>query len=94
MTDLEPSFGKGIGMHILFRTTDNATSPIMTRLPRLTMAPKAAFTSLALTLIESGIGYHICPPFNKHLDRAWQSACSTRNFDWTYNENIVPESTI
>ena len=84
MTDLEPSFGKGIGMHILFRTTDNAFTNNDPATAPYYGAEGGIYISGA-DVDESGIGYHICPPFNKHLDRA--SSGMQHPELWTYNEN-------
>ena len=83
---LDPSVGDSEGMHILFRTTDDdfdisdATAPYY-----------GAEGGLVLTGSDlSGddifsTGYHICPPFSKHLDRIGSGI----NFDQapTYDAN-------
>ena len=78
------STGDGFGMHMLFRTTDDAFTQDDPNTAPYYGAEGGIFIS-GQQLDENNVGHHICPPFNKHLDRigtGMQYAGTP-----TYNEN-------
>ena len=83
-SDFNPDVGESVGMHFLFRTTDNAFTNDDPGTAPYYGAEGGIYISGA-DLDGSGYGYHICPPFNKHLDRA--SSGMQHPELWTYNEN-------
>ena len=87
INDLDPTLGDGIGVLFLFRTTDNNFTNGDPDTAPYYGAEGGIYISGA-DIDSSGIGYHICPPFNKHINRAGVGV-QHPNFDWTYNENIV-----
>ena len=68
INDLDPTLGDGIGVLFLFRTTDNAFTNNDPATAPYYGAEGGIYISGA-DIDSSGTGYHICPPFNKHLDR-------------------------
>ena len=78
------STGDGFGMHMLFRTTDAAFTQDDPSTAPYYGAEGGIFIS-GQQLDQNNVGYHICPPFSKHLDRigtGMQYAGTP-----TYNEN-------
>ena len=56
----------GLGMLMLFRTTDNN----FTNSDSSTAPYYGADGGVFITAVDGDYGYHICPPFNKHIERA------------------------
>ena len=74
-----------LGVLFLFRTTDNA----FTHTDPDTAPYYGAEGGIFIDDVDnSGYGYHICPPFNKHINRAGVGA-QHPNLTHTYNENII-----
>ena len=65
---LDPTLGDGIGILFLFRTTDNNFTNNDSSTAPYYGAEGGIYISGA-DIDSSGTGYHICPPFSKHLDR-------------------------
>ena len=85
-SDFNPDFGDAIGMHLLFRTTDDAFVISEDTAPYYGAEGGIALTGNDLEGSNSAsTGYHICPPFSKHLDRVGTGMQSERAF--TYNAN-------
>ena len=85
-SDFNPDFGDAIGMHLLFRTTDDAFVISEDTAPYYGAEGGIALTGNDLEgSNSSSTGYHICPPFSKHLDRVGTGMQSERAF--TYNAN-------
>ena len=75
----------GLGMLFLFRTTDDQ----FTHTDPDTAPYYGAEGGIFIDDVDnSGYGYHICPPFNKHINRAGVGA-QHPNLTHTYNENII-----
>ena len=83
-SNFDSDVGKAVGMHFLFRTTDDAFTNDDPGTAPYYGAEGGVYISGA-DLDNNGYGYHICPPFNKHLDRA--SSGMQHPELWTYNEN-------
>ena len=74
-SDFSPGFGDGIGMHLLFRTTDDAFDISADAAPYYGAEGGLVLTGSDLSGDNSSsIGHHICPPFSKHLDRIGSGA--------------------
>ena len=70
----------GLGMLMLFRTTDdNFTNDDSGTAPYY-----GAEGGVFVTAVDGDYGYHICPPFNKHIERI--SAGMQHPDLWTYND--------
>ena len=83
LQDADPA--NGLGMLFLFRTTDSA----FTHTDSTTAPYYGAEGGIFIDDVDnSGYGYHICPPFNKHINRAGVGA-QHPNLTHTYNENII-----
>ena len=83
---LDPSVGDSEGMHILFRTTDAAFDISADAAPYYGAEGGLVLTGSDLSGDDIfSTGYHICPPFSKHLDRIGSGI----NFDQapTYDAN-------
>ena len=88
-SEFDPTFGDAIGMHLLFRTTDNAFDISDATAPYYGAEGGIVLTGSDLSGDNSAsTGYHICPPFNKHINRAGVGA-QHPNVTHTYNENII-----
>ena len=75
----------GLGMLFLFRTTDSA----FTHNDSTTAPYYGAEGGIFIDDVDqNGYGYHICPPFNKHINRAGVGV-QHPNLPHTYNENII-----
>ena len=70
----------GIGIHLLFRTTDAA----FTNGNSSTAPYYGAEGGIYISNVDGNNGYHICPPFNKHIERV--SAGMQHPDLWTYND--------
>ena len=76
-------------MHLLFRTTDNAFDISDDTAPYYGAEGGIVLTGSDLSGSgTSSTGYHICPPFNKHINRAGVGA-QHPNVTHTYNANII-----
>ena len=65
---LDPTLGDGIGILFLFRTSDdNFTNNDPDTAPYY--GAEGGIYISGADIDSSGTGYHICPPFSKHLDR-------------------------
>ena len=65
---LDPTLGDGIGILFLFRTSDdNFTNNDPSTAPYY--GAEGGIYISGADIDSSGTGYHICPPFSKHLDR-------------------------
>ena len=62
------STGDGFGMHMLFRTSDDAFTTDDPSTAPYYGAEGGIYIS-GQQLDQNNVGYHICPPFSKHLDR-------------------------
>ena len=83
LNDADPD--NGLGMLFLFRTTDDQ----FTHTEADTAPYYGAEGGIFIDDVDnSGYGYHICPPFNKHINRAGVGA-QHPNLTHTYNENII-----
>ena len=82
----DPSFGDAIGMHLLFRTTDGDFDISDDTAPYYGAEGGIVLTGNDLEGDNSAsTGYHICPPFSKHLDRLGTGIQHT--LSPTYNAN-------
>ena len=81
------STGDGFGMHMLFRTSDAAFTQDDPSTAPYYGAEGGIYIS-GQQLDQDNVGYHICPPFNKHINRAGVGV-QHPNLTHTYNENIV-----
>ena len=79
------SYGTSAGMHILYRTEDNAFTNDDANTAPYYGADGGLFLSGA-DLDSNNIGYHICPPFSDHI-HGHEAGISSRNAALSYNSN-------
>ena len=68
INDLDQQVGDGVGVLFLFRTTDDAFTNNDPNTAPYYGAEGGIYIS-GTDIDSGGTGYHICPPFSKHLDR-------------------------
>ena len=82
---LQQSYGSSVGMHILYRTEDNAFTNSNANTAPYYGADGGFFLS-GSDLDANNIGYHVCPPFSDHI-HGHQAGISSRNAGLSYNAN-------